>query len=111
MRVVFPQAFFLAAGIGFFACGCATAPSTKELLPTKRPTLYRTQAGNQVTLQWDSDAGTRYAVIYTPDREDPSLWRVLPGYEGIAGRGGGSGCDLYGAATRSPLLPSQSNRY
>ncbi len=88
MRFFFPQALFLAAGMGFLACGCSTTPSTTDLLPTKRPTLYRTQAGDQVTLQWESEVGARYAVIYTPDREDPNLWRVLPAFSDLAGSGG-----------------------
>ena len=51
----------------FMSTGCTTVLPTKEEpaepLVQRRPKLYRTQAGDQVTLQWESTAGIFYSVV------------------------------------------------
>ena len=53
----------------------------------KKAKLFRTQSGDEVTLQWDSMAGTVYSVVYTPDLNKVSKWKTLPGYESVVGTG------------------------
>lgn len=55
--------------------------------PQKKAKLFRTQSGDEVTLQWDSVVGTRYSVVYTPDLNRASKWRILPGFEVVEGTG------------------------
>ena len=86
----------LAAGMAALTlvCACATSnpvrsdASAPSDAPEKRPKLFRTQAGNEVTLQWQSEPGVIYGVIYSTNLNDSRGWRVLPGFDRIPGNGG-----------------------
>lgn len=72
----------------WLGAGCATAPDPARQLPQRRPKLYRTQAGDTVVLQWESEAGARYSVVYATDLGHSAVWRFLPGFEDFTGTGG-----------------------
>jgi hypothetical protein len=80
-------ACLLALGMG---AGCTSVPEPAAAsLPQRRLKHFKTQSGDQVTLYWDSQAGTTYTVIYNNDPGGPGRrWRVLPGFEPIRGSGG-----------------------
>lgn len=59
--------------------GCATSSSSPDL--QRRAKFIRTQTEDQVTLQWESQSGHAYTVLYTTDMSQPGGWRTVPGYE------------------------------
>ena len=63
------------------AAGCASPESAAP--PTqRRPRFVRTQSGNQVTLQWDSQPGQTYTVLYATElKRRGTAWQPVPGYE------------------------------
>jgi hypothetical protein len=68
--------------------GCATSgPATGSDRET-RAKLFRTQVGDEVTLQWQSQPGIVYGVIYSTDIKDNRNWHLLPGFDRIVGNGG-----------------------
>lgn len=70
-----------------FSVGCATTSTDSTAKPTTRTKLIRTQAGDQVTLQWDSDPGVEYSVIYSRTLGKAQKWQRLPNYSDIPGNG------------------------
>lgn len=70
--------------------GCSTPFFDRDSpspVPQRKAKLFRTQSGDEVTLQWDSVAGDLYGVVYTPDLNKASKWKALPGYESVVGTG------------------------
>lgn len=89
------KAITLAMGVvalALFTSACATSSPVGSSGPTdapeKRPKLFRTQVGDQVTLQWDSEPGMVYGVVYSTNISDNRSWQFLPGYDRILGNGG-----------------------
>jgi len=66
--------------------GCATTTVTSSA-PQKRAKLIRTQAGDQVTLRWDTSPGVEYSVIYSPTLGRAQKWKTVSGYDHIPGNG------------------------
>lgn len=78
---------FLAALLLLGTIGCATTSSVTSSGPQKRAKLVRTQAGDQVTLRWDTLPGVEYSVIYSRTLDRAQKWVVVPGYDHIPGNG------------------------
>ena len=66
--------------------GCAST-SKPIAAPQKRAKLIRTQAGDQVTLQWDSDATVKYQVIRSRTLDRTQKWTPVSGFEQVMGNG------------------------
>lgn len=80
---------WIAALAVLLGAGCVSStlpPDASQ--PTPRPKLVRIQTGRDVTLQWPAELGKRYRVVYTPNIENPSAWRALPGFENVPGTRG-----------------------
>jgi hypothetical protein len=87
-----PAGILILALAAVFACftGC-TSPSAQRSDPAKQPRKLKqvvTRAGNQVSIQWDAAPGTNYAILYSPNLNDPTSWRVLVGHDRIQTAGG-----------------------
>ena len=77
-----------AALLAFLVTGCTTSTVPAANSRETRAKLFRTQVGNEVTLQWQSQPGVVYGVIYTTDIKDNRNWRLLPGFDRVVGNGG-----------------------
>ncbi len=49
--------------------------------------LIRTQSGDRVTLQWESQTGVYYSVVYTTSLSERRPWRQMPEYTNLPGTG------------------------
>lgn len=63
-----------------------------SILPSKDRALMIAQSGDQVTLQWNSEKGKCYTLLYTDEQyseqaQGCAVWSVLPGYERMPGTG------------------------
>ena len=81
------QLFVTSAFCMLFSIGCMTTSPVSESKVTKRTKLIRTQAGDQVTLQWDTELGVTYSVIYSKTLKKVPKWKRLPNYSDIPGNG------------------------
>jgi hypothetical protein len=73
----------LAAG-----AGCVTRQETRQGGLKSRAALVVSQAGPDVTFQWDSEPGVRYTVLFTDDVGPQARWEPVPGFAGVLGTGG-----------------------
>lgn len=79
--------FLLSAGL--FSSGCASPAATRAAEATQqRVKLIRTQAGDRVTLQWESEPNLFYSVVYTTSLAERRPWQQMPQYTNLPGTGG-----------------------
>lgn len=82
---------YLASVVSFLVlAGCASpdpSTTTYQQATRKRIKNITTRAGDQVTMQWNSEATLTYAIIYTMDLNQQRKWRLLPGFDSIRGTG------------------------
>jgi hypothetical protein len=71
------------------AAGCVMQASRPRMDPSKvvDTTLMVARAGSEATLQWDTEPGTLYTVMYAPDRRAGVQWKPLPGAVRLEGHG------------------------
>ncbi len=69
-----------------FGGGCVTREIV-EKKPRDEVTLMVGRAGEDVTIQWKSQIGRTYTVLYSERMGGGSQWKPLPGATNIAGTG------------------------
>ncbi len=69
----------------FGSTGCVTSVERRE--PAAETVLMVSKSEDAATLQWASDAGTMYTVLYSRSRSAKTPWEPLPGYTRIRGTG------------------------
>ena len=76
---------------GVFVCwalltaGCVTVVEEMEPLATAK--LVVSRAGNEATLQFASERGVTYQILYAGSRDPRTAWQKLPGAERVQGTG------------------------
>ena len=68
------------------AAGCVT--EIAEVPGQTLTTLVTSRAGEEVRGSWNTESGKLYTVLYAPNRDARTQWRVLPGYQMLPGTGG-----------------------
>ena len=91
---------FLSAASLMLATGCATVSVEEE---PSRTTLITARAGTEVTLQWESEEGVTYTVMYADKMSGSAKWAPVPGLESIRGTGG--------TLTHKDTVPEHIQRY
>ncbi len=56
-------------------------------LPSAKRALIVAQSGDEVTLQWKTEKGFLYTILFTDKPEGEARWAPLPGYVNMAGSG------------------------
>lgn len=77
------QRLFLGLTLTFGLAGCVT--TTEPVEPLEKSQLLVSRAGREAVLQFDSEIGTTYQILYASDRKSP--WRILPAGQHIVGNG------------------------
>lgn len=65
--------------------GCVT--QVEEVEPLARTRLIVTRAGGVATLQWQSEIGMTYTLMYADSRKPGTAWRGVPGVHAVPGNG------------------------
>lgn len=65
--------------------GCVT--ETQPVKPLAETALVVSRAGDRATLEFDTEPGLIYQVLYAAQRRAGTQWMVLPGAENIVGTG------------------------
>lgn len=84
---LFFERVLIGCAVAILIAGCVTRREFKPDRPLSETRLFVTRADTSVTLSWESRAGVYYAVMFNSTRSATSPWRVLPGFERIAGTG------------------------
>jgi hypothetical protein len=74
----------IACGL-FMLTGCVTV--VEEVEPLAKARLVVSRAGEQATLQFASERGVIYEVLYASSRDAGTTWKKLPGAERVLGTG------------------------
>lgn len=72
------------------SAGCATTSAPGDDVasaPRNRVKFMRTQVGDRVTLQWESNEKTSYSVVYTTSLLERRPWKPLPEFTDLPGTG------------------------
>ena len=74
------------------ALGLMVGSAAFGVLPSSQRALMIAQSGDMVTLQWKSERGLYYTLMYTDAQYDESpqgraVWQPLPGYTRMPGTG------------------------
>jgi len=77
---------FLGALLFCALAGCVRVEDRREPFSKTRMVITRDTKG--VKLQWNSDQGQRYAILYKDPGTPGARWRPLPGYDQVIGTGG-----------------------
>jgi hypothetical protein len=88
MRFLYP----LAVSCGLLLCGgaltgCKTIRVVEEQRPLAETTLMVTRAGENMSLSFNTIAGSTYAVFYADRRDAKARWQLLRGGERVVGTG------------------------
>lgn len=70
-----------------FGCASPDAATRAAEATQQRVKLIRTQSGDRVTLQWESQTGVYYSVVYTTSLSERRPWRQMPEYTNLPGTG------------------------
>ena len=77
--------------LGALACelcllaGCVTA--VEEVAPLAKARLVVSRAGDEATLQFASERGVTYQILYSSSRDPRTPWKELVGAERVQGTG------------------------
>jgi hypothetical protein len=87
-RSILTAASVLLASLALAAAVRAGEDSSKpSWLPSSKRALIVVQSGDEVTLQWKSEKGYAYTIMYTDKPQGDARWEPLPGYVNMAGTG------------------------
>ena len=92
MRPAFLQEKTWRRGIGallaaavMMLVGCVTV--VEEVKPLASARLVVSRAGSDATLQFSSEVGITYQILYAASRKPGSTWQPLPGADRVKGNG------------------------
>lgn len=90
----------LLLALALLVAGCASTGGSGAAagVPVSRAKIVKTQSGQTVTLEWPTEPGERYTIVYSPDLEDMTQWKILPGYNGILATGERTRCTFQAPA-------------
>lgn len=75
---------WIACGVLMLA-GCVTV--VEELEPLAKAKLVVSRAGGEATLQFATERGVTYQILYAANRDPGTTWQKLPGAEKVRGTG------------------------
>ena len=98
------RVLILAGGVAALAlfAGCVTR-EVIEIKPREEVTLMMARSGESVTLQWRSEIGRNYTVLYSERMGGGGQWKPLPGATDVQGTGA--------LITLTDDVPSTMQRY
>lgn len=80
-------ALLVALALPLSLASCTTTREIVEEEGRRETTLFVTQAGDTVTMQWKSEPGIQYTILFAENRGSQARWQPLAGAIRIPGTG------------------------